>query len=87
MPKTNYQICYIEEDKTRTQYAVRGRDPISGRIWLATTENEYDGYDGDLILTPAQDMVCGDVLNSYIVVLADDRTSLPRKVKLVFGCH
>lgn len=87
MPETRYQICYIEEDKTHTQYAIRGRDPISGRFWLATTEDEYEGYDGDLILTPAHDDVLQGNTNSYKVVLADSRTSLPRKVKLIFGCH
>lgn len=77
------EICYIEGDKTHTQYAIRGRDPISGRLWLATTENDYEGYDGDLILAPIQDDRLQGNEDSYTVVLADSRTSLPRKINLI----
>lgn len=69
------EIYYIAEDKTLTQYAIRGRDPISGRLWLATTEKDYEAYDGDLILSPAQD-------GTYNVVMADSRTSLPTRIHL-----
>jgi hypothetical protein len=63
----------IKEDPTHTEYAVRGIDPISNRIWLATTDACYEAYDGDLIVCPRDD-------GSYDIALADGRTSLPRHI-------
>lgn len=81
------EVYYIAEDKTLTQYAIRGRDPVSGRLWLATTEKDYEAYDGDLILSPAEaydgDLVLSPVQDeTYNVVMADSRTSLPRRIHL-----
>ena len=63
------------EDSTNTIYVCRGVDPISQRVWLCVEEVEYDGYDGDVILSPVTGM-------TYHVVLDDHRSLLPSTLTL-----
>lgn len=65
----------IDGDETSTVYVVRGIDPVSQRVWLCVTELEYDGYNGDVIVSPKAD-------GTNDVVLADDRWNLGHNIKL-----
>lgn len=71
------QIYSILGGQENIEYAVRGIDPVSNRIWLCVTELEYDGYSGDLIVSPSE---CG----GYHVDLADNRASVTTVIRLVW---
>ena len=68
-------LVRVVGDPERNQYMVCGRDEASGRIWLAATDPEYDGYNGDLILAEGAE-------GTYLVALADSRCSLTGPLEL-----
>lgn len=74
----NGQLLTFLEDKTVTEYVVRGVDPVSDRMWVCVTDKFYDGYDGDLIVS-AKD-------GQLIVRQQDERASLPRLLTPVLIC-
>lgn len=59
----------VEGDKEDNTYVVRGHDPVSSRWWLAVNDQEYDGYNGDLIISPEGD-------EKMWVTLCDERCNL-----------
>jgi hypothetical protein len=62
----------VHGDPDGNIYALRGIDTSRHRIWLAMERDDYDGYDGDLIL----DLVADDAGSpAWTVVLADERCS------------
>lgn len=70
------QKLRLLEDKTDTVYAVRGVDPISKRFWLCVIDPDYDGYDGDLIVS------AGVTPETLRVHVKDDRSSLPNQLTI-----
>lgn len=70
-----HQIVRIEGDEENNEYKVCGSDPTCGRFWLCAVDEEYDGYNGDLIVE-----INGD--KAY-VILSDSRCSLSHELRLV----
>jgi hypothetical protein len=56
-------------------YMVCGYHPDRG-VWLTATDDEYDGYDGDLIVEEESE-------GWFVIQLRDERSSLPGRVRLV----
>jgi len=65
------QRVVLFEDQTKTVYVVAGVRPNRG-YWLTVEDDQYDGYDGDLILTPESGQT-----NRFRCVLRDTRSALP----------
>lgn len=61
-------------------YRVCGIDPTSKRAWLATVDQNYEGYDGDLLVAPD---AFSNQAGFYRVVLCDERCSIRGCIKLV----
>jgi hypothetical protein len=68
------QIVRIKGDEDDNDYKVCGSDPTCNRFWLCVTNEEYDGYDGDLIVE-----VQGD---KAVIVLCDSRCSFSHELRL-----
>ena len=64
------------EDGIPMAYKVIGTDWL-GRSWLTLTEDDdYQGYNGDLIVQPIDDS------DRYELQMADDRNSFPFDIRL-----
>ena len=69
------QIVRIEGDEENNEYKVCGSDPTCGRFWLCAVDEEYDGYNGDLIV---------EVHHGRVeIVLCDSRCSLSHRIRLI----
>ena len=65
-------------ESTSTVYVVAGI--CEGRsIWLTVEEDEYDGYDGDLILQPIGHDLAP---HTYRIVLQDERSNFHGELHL-----
>lgn len=64
----------IEGDRENNIYVVRGFDPVANRYWLSVNEANYEGYNGDLIVTESYD--------GMVATMRDSRCSLPHKLVL-----
>ncbi len=69
------QRVRIKGDSEDNVYAVRGIDPVSGRVWICVEQGDFAGYDGGVILAPRNDGTFG-------LALSDARSSLSHHVEL-----